>query len=475
MFHQYQHLQSVNDINDGYGTHQGNGFTDQGSFTGIEYQYDLNGNMISDLNKRIDTIHYNHLNLPDQIDITPTSATQEVNYLYNAVGQKLRKATRINSTPATTTDYVGSFIYQDGQLQTILTPEGRVVVDGNNYEYQYFLKDHLGNTRITFNESGTIIQEDSYYPFGMAMAGLSHSSGENLPNKYLYNGKELQDDFGLDWYDYGARFYDPTGVHWTTMDPLAEKYYSWTPYNYVLNNPIKSIDLDGCEPLTLSVLAARAVIGASLGIGIDIAVQMTVSMSLGNQSFGEAFNNLDWTSVGASAVTGAFGAPGVNLVSNTAKIAIVATALTTDAAFDISIAGGNKNIINGEKSLASATIDAAGSLIGGKSSGDIINSAKNSISKDISSGTFATLNKAEKALLKQTESVVNSQGFEAGTKLVVGIGAGGGKAGMKSILDGKDLHSTGKIELQQYVPPADNTNVLIRHPREFDPSQGGFY
>jgi len=65
--------------------------------------YEANGNMISDLNKKIDTIHYNHLNLPDKIDITPTSATQEINYLYNAVGQKLRKATRSNYTPATTT------------------------------------------------------------------------------------------------------------------------------------------------------------------------------------------------------------------------------------------------------------------------------------------------------------------------------------------------------------------------------------
>jgi hypothetical protein len=256
---------------------------------------------------------------------------------------------------------------------------------------------------------------------------------------------------------------------------MAERYYAWTPYNYVLNNPIKSIDPDGCEPFTLSALAARVAIGAVIGATIDVTVQMTVNMSLGNQSFGEAFKNLDWTSVGSSAAIGAVGIPTAGLLSSTGKFATVAAAIAVDAAVDISIGGGNENIINGKKSLTSATIDAAGSLIGGKSSGDIINSAKNSISKDISSGTFATMNKAEKALITQTESAINSQGFEAGTKIVVGIGAGGGKAGMKSILGSKDLQSTGKIKLQQYVPPADNTNVLIRDPREFDPSQGGFY
>jgi RHS repeat-associated protein len=175
------------------------------------------------------------------------SINMNINYLYTAQGQKLRKATHHNYKSTHTTDYCGSFIYEDDVLQTILTPEGRVVVDGSSYAYQYFLKDHLGNTRITFNESGTVIQEDSYYPYGMNMSGLSHSSSEDLPNKFLYNGKELQDDFGLGWYDYGARFYDPTGVHWTTIDPLAEKYYSWTPYNYVANNPILLNDPTGME------------------------------------------------------------------------------------------------------------------------------------------------------------------------------------------------------------------------------------
>ncbi len=68
-------------------------------------------------------------------------------------------------------------------------------------------------------------------------------------NKYLYNGKELQDEqlggVNLDWYDYGFRFYDPALARFTTQDPRAEKYYSWSAYNYCYNNPIKFIDPRG--------------------------------------------------------------------------------------------------------------------------------------------------------------------------------------------------------------------------------------
>ena len=49
----------------------------------------------------------------------------------------------------------------------------------------------------------------------------------------------------LNWYSYGARFYDPILARFHTVDPLAEEYLEWSPYNYVGGNPIKRIDIDG--------------------------------------------------------------------------------------------------------------------------------------------------------------------------------------------------------------------------------------
>ena len=92
-------------------------------------------------------------------------------------------------------------------------------------------------------DKGRILPDPSY-PYGMRQGGLSYSNG--VENKYLYNGKELQDDdlggVKLDWYDYGARFYDACLGRWTTPDRLGELYYNFTTYSYVRNNPVLLID-----------------------------------------------------------------------------------------------------------------------------------------------------------------------------------------------------------------------------------------
>ena len=64
-------------------------------------------------------------------------------------------------------------------------------------------------------------------------------------NRYQYNGKELTSDLGLNWNDYGARWYDPAIARWNAVDPLAEEYPSLSPFVYTNNNPIKYIDPNG--------------------------------------------------------------------------------------------------------------------------------------------------------------------------------------------------------------------------------------
>jgi RHS repeat-associated protein len=79
------------------------------------------------------------------------------------------------------------------------------------------------------------------------MEGNWNGASADAKNKYQYNGKELQSDFGLDWNDYGARMYDAAIGRWNATDPLAEKTLSWNPYHYTLNNPVMLIDPTGME------------------------------------------------------------------------------------------------------------------------------------------------------------------------------------------------------------------------------------
>ncbi|MXV18006.1 RHS repeat domain-containing protein, partial [Hufsiella ginkgonis] len=201
-----------------------------------DYLYDGNGNAARD-GRNNKTITYNYLNLPATVNGT------EIVYTYDAAGNKLRKA----SSTTGTTDYVGGIHYGTVSgnyvINFIQTEEGRAVRQSDNsYKYEYNLTDHLGNVRKSFDiYAGTarVIQTDDYYPFGMQKAGTVPGNA----SKYLYNGKEVQEELGT--YDYGWRQYDPVVGRWMVPDPLAEKYYSLSPYNYAANNPINIIDLDG--------------------------------------------------------------------------------------------------------------------------------------------------------------------------------------------------------------------------------------
>jgi RHS repeat-associated protein len=120
-----------------------------------------------------------------------------------------------------------------------------VALDGGYYEdgvYYFYLTDYLGNNRVVANSSGIVIQKNHYYPFGMAFA--ENTTAEQGVQPYKYNGKELDQMHGLNMYDYSARFYEPSIGQFSTVDPLAEKYYGWSLYAYVMNNPLKYIDPD---------------------------------------------------------------------------------------------------------------------------------------------------------------------------------------------------------------------------------------
>ena len=232
-------------------------FVDGAAGGGSDYAYDGNGNMTVDKNKDA-LIVYNHLNKPRQITFGNGNT---ITYLYDAAGTRIRQSVNIGGQ-VVVSDYINGFHYKEQQLEFFTHPEGRVVPEEEanvNYYYQYHHTDHLGNVRLTFsdlNQDGDItpateiLQTDQYYPFGMRM-GVDNRPQAAVDQRYLYNGKELLDDLGLDWYDYGFRWSDQVLGRFVSVDPLAEDFYYLTTYQYASNTPIMAIDLDGLERFTI--------------------------------------------------------------------------------------------------------------------------------------------------------------------------------------------------------------------------------
>ena len=103
------------------------------------------------------------------------------------------------------------------------------------------VKDHLGNIRVVVNERDSVEQVIHYYPFGGSFGDGVGSSVQD----YLYSDKEFTRFNALNWYNYGARWYDPTTLRWNGVDPMAEKYTGSSPFIYCINDPVNRIDLDG--------------------------------------------------------------------------------------------------------------------------------------------------------------------------------------------------------------------------------------
>jgi len=231
-------------------TFESNDFRDNGSNTTGEYGYDANGNLIKDDNKGITNIEYNYINQPELVEF---GTTKKIEYLYTAEGAKLQMKI-IDGTNITTLDYSSGFVYTNELVDYILTEEGRLTPSSgsNPFVYEYFIKDHLGNVRVSFSDYnndgvGEILQENHYYPFGLTFGGLDYVSPISSENLYQYNGKENQQAHNLAWVDYGFRMYDPQIARWHVVDALAEKYFDLTPYNYVGNDPIGRYDLLGLD------------------------------------------------------------------------------------------------------------------------------------------------------------------------------------------------------------------------------------
>jgi len=213
-------------------------------------------NEIKTASKNITSIQYNSLNLPSKVTFKDGST---ITYLYAADGTKLRTVHKTGST-ATTTDYCGNVVYENGSQKYLLTEEGYVTLADN--KYHYYLKDHQGNNRVVISSTGTVEETNHYYPFGEVFAAT------NNVQPYKYNGKEFDNKNGLNWYDYGARHYDAALGRFISVDPMAEKLYAWSPYVYCLNNPTVYVDKNGEFPFLPNLIGA--VLGGAVEYGGQI-------------------------------------------------------------------------------------------------------------------------------------------------------------------------------------------------------------
>ena len=245
----------------------------------VEYTWDANGNMTSDLNKGISEIKYNVFNLPEKI----THNNGHITYItYAADGRKLRVTYKINpliaigdpvihpgepidpigplnmlpanelngnggSVPLDpqpvsiervimTRDYCGAYTYRNGSIERIMMGNG--FMQDSTYYVQ--VKDYQGNVRAVLDQSHSVVERNDYYPYG----GLINASDTQL-QPYKYSSKELDRENGLDLYDSQARWYDPMLPQTTTQDPLATNYYPISPYTWCAGNPVRFVDLDG--------------------------------------------------------------------------------------------------------------------------------------------------------------------------------------------------------------------------------------
>ena len=203
------------------------------------YTYDSNGNLTSDQDAGLTGMTYNALNLLS--GYTHSADGYDTRITYTASGEKTDVSTEDNQIVASHWHRFGNLIYDNSFSYTrLLVDGGYVDISNAGYTYRFYIQDHQGNNRMVTDDGGMVLQVNHYDPYGQLLSPISSTTAVS---EYKYGGKEWS-DVTLS-YDFGARNYLPAIPRWSTMDPLAEKYYSISPYVYCAGNPVNLVDEEG--------------------------------------------------------------------------------------------------------------------------------------------------------------------------------------------------------------------------------------
>jgi RHS repeat-associated protein len=167
-------------------------------------------------------------------------------YRYSTTGQRTVKQNSINDI-----EYYldGLILDADGKVKSYQTSEGYAVPYEDNgtttVSYYYNVTDWLGTTRGVLDENGNTLNAADHYPYGLRMSGRAFISDVE-GNRYQFTGHEHDGETGYDYH--GARYYNRELGRYMSTDPLMAEFTAWSPYNYVMGNPISLIDPDGKAP-----------------------------------------------------------------------------------------------------------------------------------------------------------------------------------------------------------------------------------
>jgi len=204
--------------------------------------------------------------------------------IYNFSNKTFKISSGVHNDPGSFGELLAVYNSILLQYHNILRPDGTVIGRREGSDRLYYHRDHLGSTRAVVNASGTVVETQDYYPFGLAelvpktfgMPGRSMTTGNSAKEKFTSH--ELDDE--VDLYYMIARRYAPEFGRFLSVDPLANRtkpndyiYHSIGSYTYSLNNPVLYKDENGLWVVTaqFSIRALPFLVsgGGSVGLALD--------------------------------------------------------------------------------------------------------------------------------------------------------------------------------------------------------------